>query len=612
MHHRGEVDRIGLQGLTPGKGEQPLDQRARPLRRLDRTVDQAKVAPIPLRLAAEQVEPAENGGQQVVEVVRDAAGQLAHRLHLLALAQRLLGLAQRFVLALPLGHVAARGIDEIAVDRGQPGEPADRTIGGDEAVLEHRYLARPARDRRFRQRGVVGMQEVEIASAHHLLGPMAEDRGPGRIDRAEHTLEIEDDEQVARHRPDAIELGGPLGDAALQRPVGGSDRGQQPGILDRDRGLGGKTNDQRLVPRGKDAGPRMPEQEAAQYPALPRHDRDREVAGDIGMARRHPLERRVAAIARIAGDIVGPDDDVAEDRPQYVGRARTAEADEILALVPGQREQVQPLAAFVHDVVEIGADRRAGQLDARIGHHLNQPLDIMLGGERGVDAVERLDRALGAAFLAHIFGRDADRDHRARGIADRHPVLAPDTRPLGTAARGTNEFDPAHLLAGEQPCEGGARLIGDVGCDLLDRARQMRGARQAVHCRQPIIDPQIAQVEVEHRQRDRRGFVHRGKLFGDLFHRQAALAQLTCRNLQRIEPPVRPLYAIARQRLRFRRRLTRSKGAGRKKGSRVGYPRAPEHPDGPGDQNGTSSSRSSGKPPVLPPRPPPPPPWPPE
>ena len=44
-----------------------------------------------LELPAEEVEPADDQGQQVVEVVRDAAGQLAHRLHLLRLPERLLG-----------------------------------------------------------------------------------------------------------------------------------------------------------------------------------------------------------------------------------------------------------------------------------------------------------------------------------------------------------------------------------------------------------------------------------------------------------------------------------------------------------------------------------------
>ena len=44
-------------------------------------------------------------GQQVVEVVRDAAGELADGLHLLGLAQGLLRLLQPGLFAQPLRHV---------------------------------------------------------------------------------------------------------------------------------------------------------------------------------------------------------------------------------------------------------------------------------------------------------------------------------------------------------------------------------------------------------------------------------------------------------------------------------------------------------------------------
>ena len=44
---------------------------------------------------AQQFEAAENRHQQIVEVMRDAAGQLADRLHLLRLEQRFAGLLER-------------------------------------------------------------------------------------------------------------------------------------------------------------------------------------------------------------------------------------------------------------------------------------------------------------------------------------------------------------------------------------------------------------------------------------------------------------------------------------------------------------------------------------
>ena len=45
--------------------------------------------------------------EQIVEVVRDAAGQLADGLHLLRLAQRLLGLLARLVLRFQLARALA-------------------------------------------------------------------------------------------------------------------------------------------------------------------------------------------------------------------------------------------------------------------------------------------------------------------------------------------------------------------------------------------------------------------------------------------------------------------------------------------------------------------------
>ncbi len=51
---------------------------------------------------------AHDDGQHVVEIVGDAAGQLAHGFHLLGLPQRLLGMFQRLGLLLFGGNVAGR------------------------------------------------------------------------------------------------------------------------------------------------------------------------------------------------------------------------------------------------------------------------------------------------------------------------------------------------------------------------------------------------------------------------------------------------------------------------------------------------------------------------
>lgn len=88
------VDRLGPQRLAACKGEQPGGQVGAPLGGVERGVDQPA-----LRLAegaAEQYfEIADDRHQQVVEIVRQTAGQLADGFHFLCLKQRLFGAAQR-------------------------------------------------------------------------------------------------------------------------------------------------------------------------------------------------------------------------------------------------------------------------------------------------------------------------------------------------------------------------------------------------------------------------------------------------------------------------------------------------------------------------------------
>ena len=94
------IRRLGIERLPARKSEQPMRERrrtpCRALRGRDITVD--LVQPALAEAGLQQLERAHDAGQQIVEVVRDAAGQLADRLHLLALAQR------RLVTQL-LGHV---------------------------------------------------------------------------------------------------------------------------------------------------------------------------------------------------------------------------------------------------------------------------------------------------------------------------------------------------------------------------------------------------------------------------------------------------------------------------------------------------------------------------
>jgi len=75
--------------------QQPLRQRRAALGALHRAVDQPVQTRIVGNALAQQIEVAHHHHQQIVEIMRDAAGELADRLHLLCLAQLLLRLFAR-------------------------------------------------------------------------------------------------------------------------------------------------------------------------------------------------------------------------------------------------------------------------------------------------------------------------------------------------------------------------------------------------------------------------------------------------------------------------------------------------------------------------------------
>ena len=78
--------------LLARKRQQPLGQRSAALGALQGAIDQTMQLGIVRHALAQQIEIAHHGHQQVVEVVRDAAGELADRLHLLRLPQLFLRL----------------------------------------------------------------------------------------------------------------------------------------------------------------------------------------------------------------------------------------------------------------------------------------------------------------------------------------------------------------------------------------------------------------------------------------------------------------------------------------------------------------------------------------
>jgi hypothetical protein len=68
----------------------------------------------------QQIQRSHDSGQQIVEVVRDAAGQLAHRFHLLRLLQGFFGRPQPVGRGLLRGDVAGHRIDVIPVRHAGP------------------------------------------------------------------------------------------------------------------------------------------------------------------------------------------------------------------------------------------------------------------------------------------------------------------------------------------------------------------------------------------------------------------------------------------------------------------------------------------------------------
>ncbi len=103
-HDDVEVQDLGLEHLAAAVGEQLAGEPGRPLRRLADLFHIAAHRVPGRQVAQQQLRVAEDRREQVVEVVRDAAGELAHRLHFLRLAELLLEAAL-------LGDVALRAPD---------------------------------------------------------------------------------------------------------------------------------------------------------------------------------------------------------------------------------------------------------------------------------------------------------------------------------------------------------------------------------------------------------------------------------------------------------------------------------------------------------------------
>ena len=73
--------------LAPGEGEQPPDQLRALLGGAAGHAEDPALLLVERQPPLDQVEAAEHRGEQIVEIVRDAAGELADRVHLARLEQ---------------------------------------------------------------------------------------------------------------------------------------------------------------------------------------------------------------------------------------------------------------------------------------------------------------------------------------------------------------------------------------------------------------------------------------------------------------------------------------------------------------------------------------------
>ncbi|GJE41573.1 hypothetical protein AEGHOMDF_0739 [Methylobacterium soli] len=193
-----------------------MRQRSRPLRGALGGVDVAvHIAVAALRQARlQQFEAPRDAGEQVVEIVRDAARELAHRLHLLGLAEGVLQVAL-------LGHVAPDRVEMALARHRGPGQDAVGPVLVAVAVLEARRRGPVPQTMQLLQRPLplVGMHVIEEARSHQVLRLPAEDLGPGRVHGLDHAVEARDQHDVLGQAPHPVALARPLGHLRLQALV---------------------------------------------------------------------------------------------------------------------------------------------------------------------------------------------------------------------------------------------------------------------------------------------------------------------------------------------------------------------------------------------------------
>jgi len=256
--------------------------------------------------------------------MREAARELADRLHLLRLAQGLLGPGERLGgLLLGLDFAPDR-VDEVLVWNSRPRQPAVAAVPAPVAVLEGQLRGAAGQSGR-RGEGrlpVVRMDEVHEGPRGHLLGGPTQRRHPCRVQTDDVPVEIRHAEQVGGGLPDLVPFGGALGDLLLQRCVQVAQ-----GLFGRpqlgDVGVGGEPAGDRSVLVADRDHPRQERPERPIAGAEGEGHLERLARGE----RRIPPVENLGKDRRIVGDGPAPAEERSRLRPGVVVPAAAAPVD---------------------------------------------------------------------------------------------------------------------------------------------------------------------------------------------------------------------------------------------------------------------------------------------
>ena len=206
-HDRVQVEDLGRQELLAAEREQLPREGRGAIGRLADLADVVHDRIVGLQPLLDEVGVADDGGEQVVEIVRDAAGEAADRVHLLRLAQLLLAIEQHAARLPVAERVADRTLemraDELLLD----------VVGG--SFAQCRLVEIPAAvagDQDEWLRGAVFLGGVNQAQAGAVGQPLvdeidvviiAADAAQAFDDRADH-LECQLEMRVAQRHLDEL------------------------------------------------------------------------------------------------------------------------------------------------------------------------------------------------------------------------------------------------------------------------------------------------------------------------------------------------------------------------------------------------------------------------